>query len=324
MGRVEEALRRAAEARKGSVEGSESPAEVLARQEQFPEETALHASDEFTPGEPGQGALTLPTHHLVDSGPTPPPDQDLPLDGSRASPGLLQRLNAGLARKVVIDQSMLPASREQYRRLAATLHHAQAANGVKVILVASAVAGEGKTLTTSNLALTFSESYQRSVLLIDADLRKPSQHAVFQVPASPGLTEGLSAIPERKLLLHQITPRLTLLPGGRSSGDPMAGLTSDRMRRLILEARESFDWVLIDTPPVGLLTDASLLASWVDAALIVIKAGSTPYPLVQRAVDALGRDRVIGAVLNRATVPPNHGSGYEYYGRYYQSTAPVG
>ncbi len=233
--------------------------------------------------------------------------------------GLLQRLGTDLTKKMVIDQDMVPASREQYRRLAATLHQAQSMNGMKVILVASAVAGEGKTLTVSNLALTFSESYKRSVLVIDGDLRRPSVHTVFGIPGSPGLTEGLSAVDEPMLPLHRVTPRLTVLPAGKPSGDPMAGLTSDRMRRVIREARDSFDWVFVDTAPIGLLTDANLLASWVDAAILVIKADSTPYPLVQRAIEALGRDRVLGTVLNRATMPALHGSGYEYHGKYYTS-----
>ena len=71
------------------------------------------------------------------------------------------------------------------------------------------------------------------------------------------------------------------------------------MRRLIDEAREAFDWVIIDTPPVGLLPDANLLAAMVDGVVLVVKAGSTPYDLVKRAVDAIGRDRMLGVVLNR-------------------------
>ena len=72
------------------------------------------------------------------------------------------------------------------------------------------------------------------------------------------------------------------------------------MQRLIDEAREAFDWVIIDTPPVGLLTDANLLASMVDGAVLVVKAGSTPYDLVKRAVDAIGPSKLLGVVLNRA------------------------
>ena len=96
----------------------------------------------------------------------------------------------------------------------------------------------------------------------------------------------------------------------------MAGLTSQRMQRLIDEARAMFDWVIIDTPPVGLLSDANLLAAMVDRALVVVRAGSTPYDLVRRAVDAIGRDRVIGVVLNR--VEQMHmREASAYYDQYY-------
>jgi capsular exopolysaccharide synthesis family protein len=217
--------------------------------------------------------------------------------------------------KLVGDEHMLTTSREQYRRLAATLHHIQATNGIKVILVASAVAGEGKTLTAANLALTFSESYERNVLLVDADLRRPSLARTFAVPASPGLTEGLMQGEIGPLPLHPVTARLSLLPAGKPTTDPMAGLTSRRMRELIDEARASFDWVIIDTPPVGLMTDANLLSAIADGTVLVIKANATPYHIVQRAIDALGREKIIGAVLNR-TLEQGHGDKYYDYYRY--------
>ena len=91
------------------------------------------------------------------------------------------------------------------------------------------------------------------------------------------------------------------------------------MRRLIDEAREVFDWVIIDTPPVGLLTDAALLSSMADTVVLVVKAESTPYDMVNRAVDAIGRDRLMGVVLNRAKEQP-HRSNYDYYKYYYGST----
>ena len=87
------------------------------------------------------------------------------------------------------------------------------------------------------------------------------------------------------------------------------------MRRLIDEAREVFDWVVIDTPPVGLLTDASLLTSMADGIILVVKAESTANEDVQRAVQAIGRERIIGMVLNRAKEQP-HRSNYQYY-KYY-------
>jgi protein-tyrosine kinase len=237
---------------------------------------------------------------------------------------LLERIDSRLAQKVVVDDRIMPASREQYRRLAAALHHAQAANGTKVVMIASAVSGEGKTLTTSNLALTFSESYQRNVLLIDGDLRKPGLHLVFGLDNTSGLGEGLVSAEERKLKVHQVTSRLSVLSAGMPSSDPMAGLTSERMRRVLDEAREAFDWVFIDTPPVAFLSDANLLARMVDAAVLVVKAGSTPFELVQRATDAIGRDKAIGVVLNRADpgdLSSGYGYGYGYYERAYRSAS---
>lgn len=234
---------------------------------------------------------------------------------------LFERIDGSLAEKIVIDHNMQSTSREQYRRLAAALHHAQAARGLKVVMIASAVPGEGKTLTASNLALTLSESYKRSVLLIDGDLRRPTLHTIFRIDNSAGLSEGLMHEVERRLPVRQVSAGLAVLPAGRPNSDPMASLTSDRMRGLIDEARELFDWIIIDTPPVALLPDANLLASMVDGAVLVVKAGATPYHLVQRAIDSVGRERILGTVLNRAETA-GHGNGYGYYGGYYGSGLP--
>jgi protein-tyrosine kinase len=234
---------------------------------------------------------------------------------------LFERLDATLAQKIVVDQNIMPVSREQYRRLAATLHHAQEDTGLKVVMIASAVMGEGKTLTASNLALTLSESYKRRVLLIDGDFRRPALHVVFNLDAPSGLSEGLTSVVEQKLPLYRVSSRLTILPAGSPSSDPMAGLTSNRMRRVIQEARAAFDWVIVDTPPVGLLPDANLLATMVDGAVLVVRAGSTPYHQVVRAVDALTRDRLLGVVLNSAAMT---GNGSHNYYTYYHAPRPSG
>jgi capsular exopolysaccharide synthesis family protein len=226
---------------------------------------------------------------------------------------LFKRVRPDLAQKIVVDERILPASREQYRKLATVLHHAQETSGLKVVMIASAVAGEGKTLTASNLALTLSESYRRRVLLVDADLRKPMLDKLFQIDAPTGLGEGLVSTQDRRLPLHEVSDWLTVLPSGQPSTDPMAALSSPRMRRVLDEARRSFDWVIIDTPPVGLLTDASLLAAMVDGAVMVVKAESTPFELVQRAAQSIGDDRLLGVVLNRS-MTPDHSGGYGGYG----------
>jgi Mrp family chromosome partitioning ATPase len=91
----------------------------------------------------------------------------------------------------------------------------------------------------------------------------------------------------------------------------MAGLTSERMKRLLAEARGAFDWVLLDTPPVMLLPDAHLMASMVDGAVLVVRASSTPHELVRRASEAIGRPRIVGVVLNRAE--PSSQKDHYYY-----------
>lgn len=206
---------------------------------------------------------------------------------------------------------------EQFRRLAATLHHAQLVQGTKIVMVTSANPGDGKTLTSTNLALTLSESYRRQVLLIDADLRRPSLHDVFQVPNVVGLNDGLKAPTESRLEIIRITDSLTLLPAGRPDPDPMSSLASARMREILQEGAGRFDWVIVDTAPLGLLADANLLRTMIDGALLVIRANETPHGDVVRAVESLGRDKILGVVLN--AVEPNTKES-EYYGRSYGQT----
>ena len=117
--------------------------------------------------------------------------------------------------------------------------------------------------------------------------------------------------------VHQVSARLGVLQAGRPSSDPIAALTSERMRRLINEARNNFDWVILDTPPVTLLTDANLVSSMTDGAVIVVRAGHTPHELVERAVIAIGRERTLGVVLNQAEPLSK-----DYYAKY--PYAPAG
>lgn len=223
--------------------------------------------------------------------------------------------------RLVVHADVEPYAVEQYRRLAAVLHQAQVERGIRTVMVASAQAGEGKTLTAANLGLTLSESYKRRVLLIDADLRRPSLSSLFQLPTAAGLAESLKAPRERALNLAKISDSLTLLPGGHPDPDPMSGLTSGRMQEIIDQAAENFDWVIIDTPPVALLTDAKLLASMVDAAILVIDAGVTPYVTIQHAVEGIGREKLIGVVLNRVErASLKDGAYYAYYGHAYGNT----
>jgi capsular exopolysaccharide synthesis family protein len=203
---------------------------------------------------------------------------------------------------------------EQYRRLAGAIIRAQAEHGVKVVMVTSALAGEGKSLTAANLAVTLSRSYQRSTLLIDADQRDPSQHVIFRVDNPRGLTEYMQSYDGGPVHTVELFPGLTLLPAGRPTSDPMGGLTSSRLRQLLADAASTFDVVLVDTPPVTLVPDAGLLAPLVDATVLVIKANDTQYDAVASAVATIGRERILGTVLNQADDSSfgRYGYGYGY------------
>jgi capsular exopolysaccharide synthesis family protein len=264
--------------------------------------------------------LTIPTEGLSVAAtpalpPTPPVSEHTGLLSLEVSRMEFTGLNPKLDGKLVVSPQMPPAAIEQYRKLAATLHHLQNERGVRIIMVSSAVPGEGKTLTAANLALTLSESYRRQVLLIDGDLRRPALYDVFQLPNVIGLSDALTAPAGGKVTAIQVSEHLAFLPAGRPDSDPISGLTSERMRRLVKDAAARFDWVIIDTPPVGLLPDANLLATSVDGALLVIQAGVTPYDWINRAVQALGRERIIGVVMNRTTesAAARDDSYYGYY-----------
>jgi capsular exopolysaccharide synthesis family protein len=220
--------------------------------------------------------------------------------------------NSAWADRLVVSRNVNTQLAEQFRRLAATLHQTQMDDNIRTVMVTSASPNDGKTLTAINLALILSGSYRRRVLLVDADLRRPSIRDAAHLPAGTvGLSDMLRAPSDEKVSLLRLTGLLALLPAGRPDPDPMSGLTSDRMRRILAEASERFDWVIIDAPPVGPLVDAQLLAAMVDAALFVVRAGRTPYELVHNAVNALGRERILGVVLNAAEA--EEGDDYERY-----------
>jgi len=256
----------------------------------------------------------------LEAGPPSVPSADLTLARppqnlfAEVSGAPFTKLNPKLAGRLVSMPATPPGAVEQYRKLAATLHLSHIERELRVIMVTSALPGDGKTLTAANLALTLSESYHRRVLLIDADLRRPAMYDIFQLPNIAGLSDWLKASSQRKVPVVHVSEHLTLLPAGHPDPNPISSLTSDRMARLLKDAAATFDWVIVDTPPIGVLTDANLMGDMVDGALLVIRAKVTPFAMIERAMQALGRDRLLGVVMN-GTDEGLSQQGYEaYYG----------
>jgi len=212
--------------------------------------------------------------------------------------------------RLVVHPDADPVFVEQYRRLAAVLHQAQLRGGIRSVMVASAVAAEGKTLSATNLALMLSHSFRKRVLLVDGDLRKPAVHQMFQLENGIGLTDILKR-PAGRLPAHILSPTLSLVTGGQPDRDPVGLLVSESARQLLAQTREEFDWVVVDTPPVVLFPDAGLFADWLDTCVMVVGSATTPSSVAAKAVAAIGAGRILGIVLNRVE-PTEIAAGYGY------------
>ena len=177
-------------------------------------------------------------------------------------------------------------------------------NDWNVLAVTSPGHGEGKTLTALNLAVSMAMEIDRTVLLIDANLRHPSLHTHLGLPEAPGLSDYLqNDTPLSELLVH---PRgaghLTVLPGGRPLPNSAEMLGSPKMMHLVEETKTRYPGriVIFDLPPVLEAADALAFSPYVDAALLVVAEGVTSRADTERAVDLLRNTNVLGTVLNKA------------------------
>jgi succinoglycan biosynthesis transport protein ExoP len=210
---------------------------------------------------------------------------------------------------------------EAYRTLRTSILVAAAQSGTKTLMVVSAVAGEGKTTTASNLAVTLAQADKR-VVLISADLRRPRIHEFFGLgSADRGLSEVLGG--DRRAwesMRSGKVDNLWIMSSGKASEQPTELLQSEAMRELLADQREVVDFIIIDCPPVLAVADSLVLAPMVDAVLFVADAQSTPRGAVIAAraqLDQVGA-RILGAVLNGVEGT----GGYSYYGQYAYEPKP--
>lgn len=199
---------------------------------------------------------------------------------------------------------------EQYRTLRTQLFHAAERKTTQIVVITSALASEGKTSTVLNLALAIAQSKEKRVLVIDGDLRSPNIAAYLGVAPKLGLEEVLEGKREPlDAIVCLDAHELYVLPVRAESEKPTELLSSGRLEMLVREVREYFDFILIDSPPVMPFADARLLANHADAVVLVVRAGLAPYETVEKAVDVLPAQRLLGVVLNGA----EHMSGADYY-----------
>lgn len=206
---------------------------------------------------------------------------------------------------------------EQYRSLRTRIKHAEQGRAIRAIVITSPAKGDGKSLTAANLALTMAQEFQQRVLLLDGDLRRPSVHQMFGVSDGPGLSDVLMGGADlNQVLVPLADHHLTLLPAGAPPNHPAELLGSASMRRVLDTLRTRFDRILIDMPPVAPLADLQIVAPMADGLLMIVRAGVTPRPAIERALAGLDRSKVLGLVLNETGGPAaDEGyDGYEGYG----------
>ncbi len=207
---------------------------------------------------------------------------------------------------------------EQFKALRAKLEYLIDSRKCKVVGITSAIAGEGKTLLSTHLAINLAATGRKKVLLIDVDLRKSDLANGLAIAPRPGLSEFLlaSATPP-DIVRNSLAPGLFIIPGGERIADPADLLAGDRFREFLRQVRDKFDVVLLDTPPVLPVADTLNIKEQVDGFIMVFRAGFTPHPELRQAVEELGEKSVLGVVING--VAPRRQKYYQrYYGKYYR------
>lgn len=202
---------------------------------------------------------------------------------------------------------------EQYRTIRTNIQFSTVDEAIRSIVVTSTAPGEGKSTTVSNLAVVFAQQGKK-VLLIDADLRKPTTHYTFQLLNTKGLTNVLTKqIHFHEAVQETVMENLNILTSGPIPPNPSELLASNAMKQLLEEAYKLYDLVLFDSPPILTVTDAQVLANLSDGSIMVTSSGFTDKDAAVKAKELLenAKSKLLGAILNNKQV--NEKSYYYYY-----------
>ncbi len=226
-----------------------------------------------------------------------------------------------LDKNLVVYHEPMSYAAEQFRILRTQLLFPRNAPSPQTIMVTSAMQGEGKSFTASNLAVCMAQSINHHVLLIDCDMRRSSLGRIFGFGKVNGLSDYLTekrTIDE--ILMKTAIDKLTILPGGHLPANPAELLSSRRMTDLLQELKERYSdrLIIIDTPPPQLTADASALVGQVDGILLVIRHLKSNRKHVEHVAEKLGKEKILGLMLNYFDTPFQRYGGYGYgYGYYY-------
>ncbi len=197
---------------------------------------------------------------------------------------------------------------EQLRTLRSRLYQARESRPLKTVLVTSAIPGEGKTFVCTNLAYAFARQTDRRVLLLDADLRAPGVQDLLGAPAEPGLASYLRGDAALETILQRGPhENFYFIPAGKPPANPAELVAAGKLKALLGQLAPLFDWILLDSPAAGPVSDALRIADWCDGVLLVVQGGKTPYDLAQGVTRELREKRLLGVVLNRTEAAASAG-----------------
>ncbi|MBO5868943.1 MAG: CpsD/CapB family tyrosine-protein kinase [Oscillospiraceae bacterium] len=213
-----------------------------------------------------------------------------------------QEQNGGymVQRRRILSKHTNFAIQEAYKRLRTNLNFSVRGKKCKRFCITSAGAGEGKSITLLNLAISIAQTNKR-VLLIDADMRRPAVARLLVEQASPGLSEVLcEEISAKDAIRKEVYPNLDILYSGEIPPNPSELLGSECMEQLVNEMEQEYDYILIDTPPVGVVTDACLVATLLDGVLLLVWQNRTRKDNIKAAVESLqlAGANILGYVMN--------------------------
>jgi protein-tyrosine kinase len=205
---------------------------------------------------------------------------------------------------------------EVFRTLRSRLYRLREQFSLRTVLITSTLPAEGKSFIAANLGQAIAQQHGRQALLIDADLRAPRLHTLLGAPRTPGLTEYLRGDAD-EISVIQRGPHngFFFLPCGSPVANPVELIGNGRTKELLDRLKGIFDWIVLDSPPMAPVSDASLLADMCDGALLVVRAALTPFDLAQKVCADFKKTPLIGVVLNGVDRNSSYGSYYySYYG----------
>jgi protein-tyrosine kinase len=243
---------------------------------------------------------------------------------ARAVPAIRPLTRDGAGRFEITEQLVSFVSpdsfvADQYRALRHNIELLRKESGLQMLAVTSPGPGDGKTVTTLNLAGALAQNFDARVLVVDADLRRPkvAEYLGLGANRSPGLGDLIrdSGCDFGRAVRRLDGFNLSVMPAGVPLISPYELLNSSRLEMLLTEARSRYDWILVDTPPLVAVPDGRLIGRWVDGFLIVVGAHRTPRKLVADALSLVDPARIIGIVFNGDDRPLS--GRYGYYSHYY-------